>query len=132
MPTAKVRNVVIDLFLLSIGSELLEVGPKVGDFLVVFDPREKHFGIGNLGARILDVVPECFLAPADAGSFEPFVILKSASVPALRPSRPLSGGPSLFFAFSPTSWHGWHFRNDVSPAEVSCANAAPPEIANIK
>jgi hypothetical protein len=38
----------------------------------------------------------------------------------------------LFLAFSPTSWHGWHFRNEFSPAETSCASAAPDEIANAK
>src|ERR1700730_13899214 len=50
--------------------------------------------------------------------------------PALRPSSPLSSGPTLFFAPSPTEWHGRHFLNDCSPAATSCAEAAAVEAAS--
>src|SRR5450631_488886 len=53
--------------LLSIRSELLEIGPKVAGFLFVLDAGEDHLGARNLGARILDVVLEGRLAPDDAG-----------------------------------------------------------------
>src|SRR4029079_1727912 len=46
-------------------------------------------------------------------------------VPDLRPSRPLSAGPTLFFASSPTAWQGLHLRKDCSPAARSCAFAIP-------
>src|ERR1043165_6515453 len=44
-------------------------------------------------------------------------------VPDLRPSSPLSTGPTLFLASSPTEWHGRHFLNEFSPAARSCAEA---------
>src|ERR1700730_14863580 len=50
--------------------------------------------------------------------------------PALRPSSPLSSGPTLFFAPSPTEWQGRHFLNDCSPAATSCAEAAAVEAAS--
>src|SRR5262249_32274147 len=48
----------------------------------------------------------------------------------LRPSSPLSSGPTLFFAPSPTEWHGRHFLNDCSPAPTSCARAVVLEAAS--
>src|ERR1700694_5801388 len=45
-------------------------------------------------------------------------------VPDLRPSRPLSTGPTLFLAPSPTAWQGRHFLNEFSPAARSWLNAA--------
>src|SRR5713101_10085578 len=40
----------------------------------------------------------------------------------------LSGGPSLIFASSPTSWQGEHNRlNTCSPAAASCARLVPVE-----
>src|SRR5215216_772468 len=51
-------------------------------------------------------------------------------VPDLRPSSPLSTGPTLFLASSPTEWHGRHFLNDCSPAATSWANAPPVEAAS--
>src|SRR5215216_772467 len=50
---------------MAVGTELLEVGPQIGDFLVVLDPGENHFGAGYLGSRILDVILERILAPGD-------------------------------------------------------------------
>src|SRR5882724_12856131 len=48
-------------------------------------------------------------------------------VPDLRPSRPLSTGPTLFLAPSPTEWQGRHFLNEFSPAATSCARAPADE-----
>src|SRR5215216_1719934 len=50
---------------MAVGTELLEVGPQIGDFLVVLDPGENHLGAGYLGSRILDVILERILAPGD-------------------------------------------------------------------
>src|SRR5262249_1777862 len=55
---------------------------------------------------------------------------KPSALPAWRPSRPLSSGPTLFFAPSPTEWQGRHFLNDCSPAATSCAEAAAVEAAS--
>src|SRR5215510_13316208 len=44
-------------------------------------------------------------------------------LPDLRPSRPLSTGPTLFLAPSPTAWQARHLLNDVLPASASCASA---------
>jgi hypothetical protein len=41
-----------------IGSELLEIAPQILEFLVILDAGKNHFGAGNLGARILDVLLE--------------------------------------------------------------------------
>src|ERR1043165_10054479 len=46
-------------------------------------------------------------------------------VPDLRPSSPLSTGPTLFLASAPTEWQGRHFLNEFSPAARSCAEALP-------
>ena len=45
-------------------------------------------------------------------------------VPDLRPSSPLSTGPTLFLALSPTAWQARHLLNEVLPAATSCASAA--------
>src|SRR5215813_556603 len=51
-------------------------------------------------------------------------------LPAGRPFRPLSTGPTLLVASGPIEWHGAHFRNDVSPAVTSWASAAPVDTAS--
>src|SRR6185436_11342243 len=48
-------------------------------------------------------------------------------VPDLRPSRPLSNGPTRFLAASPTVWQAAHFLNEVSPAATSPASATPTD-----
>ena len=45
-------------------------------------------------------------------------------MPDLRPSRPLSSGPTLFLAPSPIAWQARHLLNDDLPAAASCASAA--------
>src|SRR3977135_4325162 len=51
-------------------------------------------------------------------------------VPDLRPSSPLSTGPTLFLASSPTAWQGRHFLNASPPAATSWAKAAPADAAS--
>src|SRR3981189_2483011 len=85
-------------------------------------------GISCIGARIyfgnvssLQVMPEDLLAGGE---------LKPSKLPALRPSTPLSGGPSLTFAPSPMSWQGEQNRlKTCSPAAASCAKVVPVEAA---
>src|SRR5882672_11245116 len=55
------------LLLLAVRAELLEIGPQIAGLLLVLDAGEDHLGIGDLGARILDVIFESRLAPDDAG-----------------------------------------------------------------
>src|SRR5665811_263721 len=55
--------------------------------------------------------------------------LKFGTTPALRPSRPLSSGPILFFAPGPIEWHTWHFLNTFAPFLTSCAKLAPVDVA---
>src|SRR5882672_2849605 len=43
-------------------------------------------------------------------------------MPDLRPSIPLSSGPTLFLAPSPIAWQGRHLLNEVLPAAASCAS----------
>src|SRR6266852_385368 len=52
---------------------------------------------------------------------------KFSALPDLRPSRPLSSGPTLFLASAPTAWQGRHFLKDVSPAATSWAWAFAPD-----
>src|SRR6185295_19812000 len=56
---------------------------------------------------------------------------KPSKVPALRPSSPFNGGPSLTFASAPMSWQGAHLRKEVSPAATSCAAPIPAEASTI-
>ena len=52
-------------------------------------------------------------------------------IPDLRPSIPLSTGPTLFFAVGPTSWHATHFLYELAPAVRSCATAVPTQAIEI-
>src|SRR6266850_807346 len=51
-------------------------------------------------------------------------------VPDLRPLSPLSTGPTLFLAPSPTAWQARHLLNEVLPAATSCASAADDAAAD--
>src|SRR5271154_2951439 len=51
----------------AVGVELADIGPQIGDLLLVLDAGEDHLGAGHLGPRILDVVLEFRLVPDDAG-----------------------------------------------------------------
>src|SRR5262245_35724522 len=53
--------------LLAVRAELLEIGPEVGDFLVVLDADERHAGAGHLLHRGADILDECVVVPGDAG-----------------------------------------------------------------
>jgi hypothetical protein len=102
--------------LLPIGAKLFEVGPKVAEFLLtasnIIVPGTLPAGLltNSLKVASFQVMPESFI---------PLLYIAFSTVPALRPSRPLRMGPILFFASSPTVWHGWHFVNAVSPAAAS-------------
>src|SRR5215216_4777382 len=52
-------------------------------------------------------------------------------VPVCRPSMPLSTGPTLFLAPSPTEWQGRHFLKEFSPAARSCADADNADAASM-
>src|SRR5215210_7872969 len=52
-------------------------------------------------------------------------------VPVCRPSMPLSTGPTLFLAPSPTEWQGRHFLKEFSPAARSCADAGNADAASM-
>src|SRR6185312_14005557 len=56
----------ISLLLFAFGVELLEIGPEVGDLLLVLDAREGHAGAGDALHRVLDVFLERRLVPGDA------------------------------------------------------------------
>ena len=45
--------------------ELLEVGNEVVDPLLVLEPGIDHLGAGDLGPRVLDVIPEGGLVPGE-------------------------------------------------------------------
>src|SRR5215475_578127 len=55
------------LFLGAVVAELLEIGPQVGDVLVVLDADERHAGTRHLLHRGVDVFRERCLVPRDAG-----------------------------------------------------------------
>src|SRR6266404_37909 len=44
-------------------------------------------------------------------------------MPDLRPSSPLSCGPTLFWAPSPIAWQAMHLLKAVLPVAASCASA---------
>src|SRR6516165_8601418 len=52
---------------------------------------------------------------------------KFGTVPALRPSRPLSTGPILFCAPGPIPWQARQMLNTVFPFCASCAKAGTDE-----
>src|SRR5262245_33852694 len=56
-----------NLLFVALSPELLEVSPKVAGLFFVLYARKNHFGIRNLGSRILDVILECRLIPGDSG-----------------------------------------------------------------
>src|SRR5207249_1602153 len=53
--------------LLAVRSELLEEAPQIFGFLLVLDPRKRHFGARNLRHGIVDVFLEGFFVPDDPG-----------------------------------------------------------------
>src|SRR4051812_27272259 len=55
------------LLLVAVRPELLEVGPKVGDILVVLYADEGHARAGHLLHRSADVFRERFVVPGDPG-----------------------------------------------------------------
>src|SRR5580704_18837405 len=61
---ARVRLLLLDA---AVGVELADIGPQIGDLLLVLDAGEDHLSAGYLGPRVLDVVLEFRLAPDDAG-----------------------------------------------------------------
>src|SRR4029453_7519302 len=69
----------------------------------------------SLNTASFQVMPEPFMASEK---------LYPSNVPALRPSIPLSGGPSLIFASAPASWQGRHHLRKVASV---CAIALPAE-----
>ena len=56
-----------ELLRLAVLVVLREERPEVAGFLLVLDPGEHHFGAGDLGLGILDVVLEGGFIPGDAG-----------------------------------------------------------------
>src|SRR5919201_1521373 len=56
-------------FLGPVGPELLQVGPQIGNVLVVLDADERHAGARHLLHRRTDVFVEGLLVPGDAGRF---------------------------------------------------------------
>src|SRR6266700_842460 len=75
----RVTNIIFRRFMLSsywflgssfrraIGFELLEIGPQVGNLLLVLEAGKGHLGARYLGRRSLNVVLERRLVPSDAG-----------------------------------------------------------------
>jgi hypothetical protein len=85
-------------FDLALVPELLEVGPNVADFFLIFDPRENHPGIGDFAARVLDVFPECLTVLSDAGVLEPFAItVEARHSPGLAPIEAIELWAELCF-----------------------------------
>src|SRR5258707_15276918 len=56
-------------FLGPVRPELLEVGPEIGDVLVVLDADECHAGARHFLHRCADIFVEGFLVPGDTGRF---------------------------------------------------------------
>src|ERR1700745_3107929 len=63
LPTLRVS------FLRPISPELLEIGPELGDVLLVFDHDKRHARPPHFWHRRADIFGESFLAPGDAGRF---------------------------------------------------------------
>src|SRR5207248_8619763 len=62
-------------FLLAVRSELLEEAPQIFGFLLVLDPRKRHFGARNLRRGIFDVFLEGRFVPDDPGIFVCFRVI---------------------------------------------------------
>ena len=76
--------------------EVREISPEVGNFGFVLDAREHHLVPGNLPPRIGDERGEAGPIPDEA------CVLTAGA------TNPLSSGPNLFFAPTPTAWQAWH------------------------
>src|SRR6266851_8894969 len=83
------------LFLIAVGSELLEIAPQIRDLLVALDAGKNHLGARNLGARISDVFFERFLAPGDAGVLVRIAVTEAINSASLATIEPVKGRPDL-------------------------------------
>src|SRR2546423_15352678 len=77
LPTLRVS------FLRPISPELLEIGPELGDVLVVFDADKCHAGARHFLHRRADIFGESFLAPGDAGRFIGWGVVETVGGAAL-------------------------------------------------
>src|SRR5260370_24023626 len=93
-------------FLRPVSPKLLEIGPEVCAVFVVLDADKCHAGARHFLHRRADIFGEGLLAPGDAGRFIGWGVVEPSKVPLLRPSMPLSGGPSLLFGAFPHPLEG--------------------------
>src|SRR5262249_10272897 len=78
-------------------TELLEIGPEVAGFFFVLDAGENHLGIGNLGARILDVFLEGCLIPSDTGILVGVGVVELGDRAGMTAVKPVEHGADLVF-----------------------------------
>src|SRR5262252_164142 len=97
-------------FLRPVGAELLEVGPKVANVLVILDADECHAGARHLLHRRADIFVEGLLAPGDAGRLVGGGVVEALEGAGLAAFDAVEGGPSLTLASGPMSWQGEHNR----------------------
>src|SRR5438132_9933195 len=74
-------------FLPPVRIELRKIGPEILDLLLVLDAGKHHFGSGDLGFRVLDVVRECNFIPGEPRipvRFGVAVVFDCAGFPTLK------------------------------------------------
>ena len=109
----------MQLFLFAVLIKLLQVGPQVTRLLFILDARKDHLGVGNLGAWIVDVFFEGCLAPGDPRILVGIAVAVALDATCRAAVEAVQDRADLVLAASPTSWHTWHFLNEVWPASTS-------------
>ena len=77
--------------------KLVEIGPQVPGFLLVLDAGEDHLGVGNLGARILDVFFKRRLIPRDIRTLVGVAVAIALDAARLATIETIEYRPNLVF-----------------------------------
>ncbi len=86
-PTARGTIGSRNLFLLTVGTELREIGNKIVPVFFFRQPGENHFRAGDLGFRIGEILLERRLVPGDSGLFVRIGIIIIRSGACLAPNQ---------------------------------------------
>src|SRR5262245_20304932 len=89
------------LLLLSVGTKLANIGPKVLCLALVLDAGKDHLGAGNFCPRILDVVDKGRFIPFDTGVFIGIRIAISRDRSCLTTGKAVQYRPDLIFRCFP-------------------------------
>jgi hypothetical protein len=111
-----------------ITSELLELASQILEFLVVLDAGKNHLVPGTLARGSL-IYSSSFLVPSDAGVLVCIAVIVTFNRAGLATIKPVEERANLVGSIFADAVAWSTFLNEVSPAERSCARAAPADAA---